>query len=56
MDSTLNSHNEDQAASYGDPNEKSELMKTIENLVHDQDWAYRDLLKEIFFGDTDYQA
>ena len=56
MDSNLHSQNEEQDAPKGDSSEKSELMVSFERLVKDQDWAYKDLLKEIIFGDTDYQA
>lgn len=53
MDATLNPQNENQSASFGGSNsEKSELMKYFEYQVNDTYWAYRDLLKEIFSGDT----
>ena len=53
MEPTLNSQNENPSASFGgNGNEKSELMKYFEYQVTDSYWAYKDLLKEIFEGDT----
>jgi len=53
MEPTLNTQNENQAASFGNTsNDKSELMKYFEYQVTDSYWAYKDLLKEIFEGDT----
>jgi len=56
MENSINQHNEEQGLSFGNLNEKSELMQCFEHQVHDLEWAYKDLLKEIIFGDSNYQA
>lgn len=52
MDATLNPQNENQAASLGTAEEKSELMQFFEYQVSDKFWAYRDLLKAILESDN----
>jgi len=48
MKATINSFKEEQAVSFENTGEKSELMQVFESLVHDTEWAYKDLLKAIF--------
>jgi len=53
MEAMLNPQNENQASSFSSNNtEKSDLMKYFEYQVNDAYWAYKDLLKEIFSGDS----
>ena len=52
MEAMLNPQNDNQANAMQNSSEKSELMQYFENQVHDMYWAYKDLLKEIFNGDS----
>jgi hypothetical protein len=47
MESMAQPQSENSNKSFESSSEKSELMQIFEQMVHDSDWAYRDLLKAI---------